>query len=396
MSPPQRDDRVPEARGLRVIGHSDLDGCGDGMQVLRHRDALYVGHTGPSGMGTSILDVGDPARPRIVRQWPAPPDTHTHKVQIGDGLLLTNEEQFPLGGEPDDGEHRGVVVYSLDDPFAPRRIGVWRCGGRGAHRLVYTGGRYAHLSATPTGFADRIWVVLDLADPSRPVEAARWWWPGQGPGELPTWPDGERYAAHHALTDGTHAFLGYGHGNLVVLDVADPARPRRVGGLRWDGGDTHTCMPLAGRGLVVCTDEQLKPGPDAPERRIRVVDVFDATAPRMLALVPEPDGDYASRGLRFGPHNLHENRPGTYRSNSLVFATYFNAGLRVYDLADAVAPVEIAHWAPRSLPRSEVAQINDLLVEQSGLVWVSDRVGGGLYALKPEPELAALMRERAL
>ncbi|MBO0830201.1 MAG: hypothetical protein J2P24_20700, partial [Streptosporangiales bacterium] len=108
------------ASGLRIVGHSDLGGCGDGMQVLRHGDALYVGHTGTSGAGTSVLDVTEPSRPRLVRQWPAPAGTHTHKVQVAGGLLLTNEEQFPYGGEPDDGAHRGVVVYSLDDPFDPQ------------------------------------------------------------------------------------------------------------------------------------------------------------------------------------------------------------------------------------------------------------------------------------
>jgi len=49
--------------GLRLIAHHDLSGHGDGMQVIRHGDVLYVGHTGTSGMGTTILDVADPARP---------------------------------------------------------------------------------------------------------------------------------------------------------------------------------------------------------------------------------------------------------------------------------------------------------------------------------------------
>lgn len=374
-----------EARGLRTVAHDDLGGCGDGMQVLRHGDALYVGHTGPSGMGTSILDVRDPRRPRLIRQWPAPANTHTHKVQVGGGLLLVNEEQYPLGGEPDDGEHRGLAVYALDDPFEPRRIGWWRCGGRGVHRIVYTGGRYAHMSATPTGFADRIWVVVDLSDPRRPVEAARWRWEGDAAA-------GERLAAHHALIEDGRAFLGYGDGNLVVLDVSDMTAPRRIGGLRWEGGDTHTCLPLPGRGLVVCTDEQVVGGPDAPERRIRVADVADPRAPRELALCPRPGG--AGSGLRHGPHNLHENRPGTYRSASLVVATYFDAGVRVYDVIDPRAPVEVAHWVPEPPAGQEAPQSNDLLVEDNGLVWVTDRVGGGLDLLEPDDELAALMRER--
>lgn len=51
------------AKGLKVLGHHDLDGNGDGMQVLREGNALYVGHNGTTGAGTSILDVsGFPIR----------------------------------------------------------------------------------------------------------------------------------------------------------------------------------------------------------------------------------------------------------------------------------------------------------------------------------------------
>jgi hypothetical protein len=40
-----------------------------------------------------------------------------------------------------------------------------------------------------------------------------------------------------------------------------------------------------------------------------------------------------------------------------------------------------------------VAQVNDLFVDADGLIWVTDRIGGGLYVREPEPPLAALMAE---
>lgn len=40
--------------GFRQIGHSNLGGFGDAMQLMRSGDALYVAHFGPSGMGTSM------------------------------------------------------------------------------------------------------------------------------------------------------------------------------------------------------------------------------------------------------------------------------------------------------------------------------------------------------
>ena len=99
--------RTASAAGLRLIGHSDLGGHGDGMQVIRHGDAVYVGHTGTTGAGTSVLDAADPARPVLVTQWPSPPRSHTHKVQVAGGLLLVNHEKFPYRA-PDTGPVSGA------------------------------------------------------------------------------------------------------------------------------------------------------------------------------------------------------------------------------------------------------------------------------------------------
>lgn len=385
--------RPGQARGLRAIGHSDLGGYGDGMQVIRAGDALYVGHFGPSGMGTSILDVSDPTAPTVVEQWPAPTGSHTHKVQVGDGLLLVNQERF-RGGDP---YAAGMAVYSLEDPFRPRPVGYFRSTGLGVHRIVWTGGDYAYVSATPDGFDDRIWVIVDMRDPERPVEAGRWWWPGTwvGGGERSTVPEGKRYAAHHALLDGDRAYLGYGDAGLVILDVSDRRAPKEVSRLGWSpGGDTHTAMPLPTRDLVVVTDEEVRDGGVGEPHYIRVVDVRDERSPQVVGVCPEPDGDFRG-GLRFGPHNLHENRPGSYRSERIVFATYFNAGLRVYDLADPSAPAEIAHWIPDTPPGQADVQLNDLFVDADGLIDITDRVSGGVYVLQPEDDLAARMRAAA-
>lgn len=123
-----------EAKGLRLLAHHDLDGRGDGMQVMRHENTLYVGHAGTSRAGTSILDVSDPRRPKLVDQWPAPDNTHTHKVQVADGLLLVNHERFPYRPTAPLGPHSaGLAIYDLADPPAPRRIAFWESSGKGVH-----------------------------------------------------------------------------------------------------------------------------------------------------------------------------------------------------------------------------------------------------------------------
>ncbi len=381
---------APSATGLRLLARHDLGGHGDGMQVMRSGDALYVGHTGTTGMGTSVLDVADPERPVLVTQWPAPPRSHTHKVQVADGLLLVNQEKFPYRAVMSEPFSAGLAVYELSDPLHPRQIGFWPSGGRGVHRIVWTGGRYAHMSAIPDGFRDRIWVVVDLADPARPAEAARWWWPGQREDETPGWPDGERYAAHHALIAGDRAYLGYDDAGLVVLDVSDLTKPVQAGHLGWDGGSTHTCLPLPGRGLVVATDEQVNDGPNAPRREVRVIDVT-GDQPRVLATCPHPDG-FDGLPMRFGAHNLHENRAGSYRSERIVFATYFSAGVRVYDLADPASPAEVAHWVRSRRTASRPADQRPVRGRiRPGLGHRPDR----RRPLRPGPRavLAALMAE---
>lgn len=380
-----------DSSGLRLVAHHDLDGHGDGMQVMRHGDYLYVGHTGTTGAGTSILDVSDPRHPELIEQWAAPENSHTHKVQTADGLLLTNHEKFPYRSQPTGSVSAGLAIYSLDDPAHPKQVGFWPSTGNGVHRIVWTGGQYAHMSATLDGFRDRIWVVIDMTNPSSPVEAAQWWWPGQRRNETPDWDESERYAVHHALLDGNRAYLGLDDAGMIVLDVTDMTNPRTISRLEWGGGATHTCMPLPSRSLVVVTDEQQHDGPNAPDRSIRLVDV--AGEPRVVSRLPDPEGDFLSLPLRFGAHNLHENRLGSYRSETLVFATYFSAGVRAYDISDPLAPREIAHWVPETPAGQAVAQTNDLFVDNDCRFWVTDRIGGGLAVLEPDPQLRELMEQ---
>src|SRR5262249_52262882 len=278
------------------------------------------------------------------------------------------EEQFRGGA----GHRAGMVVYDLEEPLHARQLGRLETGGLGVHRIVWTGGRYAHASATPDGFADRIWIVIDLDDPQHPVEAARWRLDAEQP-------PGRRYAAHHALLDGSVAYLGYGDAGMVVLDVREVTRPSALARLAWEpGGDTHTCLPLAGRGLVVVTDEQVVDG-EAEPRLVHVVDVADPARPRVVGVCPEPERRHAD--LRFGPHNLHENRSGGYRSERFVFVTYFSAGLVVYDLEDPAAPRVADHWQPAPPPGQPAPQTNDVFVDADGYVWLTDRLTGGLYVL---------------
>ncbi len=122
----------------------------------------------------------------------------------------------------------------------------------------------------------------------------------------------------------------------------------------------------------------------------------DETKPEVLSIAPVPEGDFCERGLRFGAHCLHENRPDSYRSAELAFTSYFNAGVRVYDTADPANPTEIAHWIPESPPGQAAIQINDIWVGEDLLVYATDRGTGGLYIIQPDEALAARMEQARL
>jgi len=105
--------------------------------------------------------------------------------------------------------------------------------------------------------------------------------------------------------------------------------------------------------------------------------------PVSISTFPTPaEADYVRKGGHFGPHNVHENRSGTFQSDRIVFVTYFNAGLRVFDTADPLRPAEIASYVPAAPAGQPAIQLNDVLVSEDGLIFVTDRVRGGLYILR--------------
>src|SRR5712691_4340928 len=196
--------RALEARGLELVGHTDLAGKGDGMQIMRNGDVVYVGHMGDFGVGTSVVDVSDLARPRVISQLGVPKWTHSHKLHLAGYHLLANHEQFPYRvGVP---ESSGLLVYDVSKPREPRQIGFLPVDGLGVHRIWWTGGRYAYASAREKPFRNGILIVVDLADPTRPRLASRWWWPGQREGDAERLPDDNDVGAHHVITKGDRAY----------------------------------------------------------------------------------------------------------------------------------------------------------------------------------------------
>ncbi|MGH6719841.1 MAG: LVIVD repeat-containing protein [Alphaproteobacteria bacterium] len=352
--------------------------CPGGGQVWVEGTTLFVGHMRqPSG--TSIFDVADPARPRLLARIDLPPGWHSHKVRVAGDVMIVNHERKGPDATPEFGG--GLGIYDVSDPAAPRPIAKWRTHGKGVHRYDFDG-RYAYVSPTAEGYVGNIVMILDLADPSRPEEVGRWWIPGQwaAGGEDYPWHDWTRPRCHHPLRLDDRLYVSYWHHGLFILDIADLAKPKVIAAVNTTPvfpHPTHTCLPMRepikGRRIMVVADEDVaKLWPAAPAFTW-IYDITNEHMPTPIATwqVEGLDPDGAPQPPMMGCHQPSER----YRGTVIPFA-WFAKGLRVLDIADPFAPREVAFYEPDPPDGFALASSNDVTIDERGLVYLIDRQRG--------------------
>ncbi|MBN3136668.1 hypothetical protein E2566_07115 [Pectobacterium punjabense] len=397
------------SRNMRLIGHSDQGGRPDGVQVMVHRGYAYIGHM--VSQGVSIVDVRDAKNPKPAGFIAAPPGTWNIHLQTHDDLLLVvnardlfadasfaEEKVYYTRSVADTVSTRqqgkswsaGLRIFDISTPDKPREISFLPLDGIGIHRIWYVGGRWAYVSALLDGYSDYIFLTIDLADPQRPEVAGRYWLPGMhtAGGEAASWPDGKRYALHHAIISGDTAYGSWRDGGLTLLDVSDRTNPQLISHRNWSppfGGGTHTALPLPDRDLLVVLDEAVLDNQEDGEKLIWVFDIREPSNPVSISTFPQPkEADYVKKGAHFGPHNLHENRPGSFISSSLIFATYQNAGVRAYDISNpyqpketgALVPAAPARMVDKRPGRPQIIQSCDVFVDANGIIYSTDYNAG--------------------
>jgi hypothetical protein len=185
-------------------------------------------------------------------------------------------------------------------------------------------------------------------------------------------------------------YMGYIDGGVVILDISDKAHPKEVSRLRYSppyNGMTHTAMPIVKRDLLVLTDESNKDDAADWPKLMWIVDAREEKNLVPIATLPMPPVEvFSKRGGRFGSHNIYENYPGpcAWRSDNIIVSACFNAGIRVYDISNQYQPREIAYFVPGAPPLSPkgAIQMNDVFVDDRGIVYAVDRFSGGLYTLE--------------
>ncbi len=412
---------IPDySKNLKLLGYSDQGGRPDGVQLMVNKGHAIIGHMFSDGF--SVVDCRNPRDPKPTAYIPAPPNTWNIHLQSHEDLLLVinAKNMFAAKEFQDETEYykgrlgekvgtagtilsksrdwtAGMSVFDISNPAAPRQIGFMDVEGGGIHRLWYVGGRWAYASALLDGFTDYIFITIDMADPTNPREAGRYWLPGMNAasGEVPS-EDHARAGLHHAIVHEHTAYGAWRDGGLVIMDVSDRYNPELIVHRNWSppfGGGTHNALPLPDRDLLVVADEAVLDNCADGIKHIWLFDIREPSNPVSISTVPLPnEEDYCAKGAHFGPHNVHENRPDGLVSDQLIFATQQNAGVRVYDISNEYRPEEVAAFVPpapvklmdRRPNRAKVIQSCDVWVSKEGLVYASD-YNAGLYILEFSP-----------
>lgn len=390
------------AHNIEVLGYHDLGGKPAfklAMQEVAGRWYLYMGHLWHRGW--SILEVTDPSSPRYVAFLPGPENTWTIQVQVAEKKMITALERIAPGWGGAEGKPyaEGFLIWDVSDPEKPRQIGHYQTQSTGTHRNFYDGGSLVHVAGGAPGFDKKIYQIVDISDPGNAKEISRFWLPEQA--EEAAKPDARISCHGPPHVEKNRAYLSYGEGGAIIVDISDVTSPRMVSRLVFRGISNHhgihTYLPLPRRKLALINDEAINEKGEESLNVAGIVDLHDENEPRLISLFPQllppPETglkNFFDKGGRFGPHNQHHpnHQPCLEDRDDIAYLTYFNAGLRVYDIRDARTPKEIAYFIPPdpkerigTKPSRLVAQTEDVLVDRRGCIYVSQK-NQGIYLLR--------------
>jgi hypothetical protein len=403
-----------ELSNMRLISHSMLDGypnIGEGMAIQQTSDGrriMWLAHE--SVIDFTAVDVTDIKEPKVILQQELPHQKMRSNSLDVVGDIMYVAHQTSEWGQPDS----GMVIYDIAKPESPRLIGNFDTGPtRGTHVLWSADGQYAHLATAMPGTKLRydvdhqFYVIVDVNDPTKPTEVGRWWVPGAMEEDVEPPLDRHQpdsgYSAHNTNVypqRPDRAYCCFKDAGAIILDISDKAHPKQISRVDYHPpmpapAFTHTALPLFDRGLMIVTDESIRQSGEDWPKLVWVMNMSTESNPVIISTLPlPPQEELASRPGRYGAHNIHENQPAatSYKSEDLIFGTYFNAGVRVHDISNPFQPKEVAYFIPELAKGSKLEDhyassipgmnINDVFVDENRIVYAVDRQRGGLYILE--------------
>ncbi len=350
----------------------------------------YLG-SGSGGDVLYVIDISNPAAPVVADSLIANTRRVNDVMTTPDGKFLV----FTREGASD--RKNGVVFASLEDPLHPKVISEFTDGvTAGVHSsFIYKDpkhGQHVFITNDGTGYLH----VLNIDDPSRPREVARW---------APTdRPDAGRSLHDIDIQDGL-LYGSWWNDGLIILDVGNgirggtPSHPVMVSQYKYDlnamyrqtevdGGagfirGTHTAWRH--KDYVFIADEVFPAGQPKGTTatmtgrawgRLQVVDVSDVTKPHVVAFYEPEYG---------GVHNVW------VAGDSLYMGAY-NAGFRVFDISGELRGDLRAQG--REIGHFNTADMNGFVkgsamtwgvVVRDGLAYVNDD-NNGLWIIRIVPK----------
>lgn len=447
-----------ERKNLELVGFDDLQARSAYQPLIEfnrsaRRWIAYVGHHAGTAVnpltgveepnGTSIIDVTNVRRPRYLFHIPGAPGAGegggAQMVRVANGsdlpkgdptkvyLLRTRNSSGPEGSA-----HQ---IWDVTNPRRPTLATTVVSGLNDTHKSWWetsTGIAYL-VSGVPGWRAERMTQVFDLSDPSNPVHIRDFGLVGQEPGstgDVPTDLHGPI-----SVPEKNRVYFGYGTSSDGIMQIVDreklimgPPEPTpenlafpEISQLHLSSQwGAHTTFPVLD--LTVAEDSRFPGGgrrdivvivneatsnecTSGAHQMVFLADITDETTPQVISNyhVPEPSGQFCSRGGRFGAHSSNENMTPIYY-RKVVFVSYFNAGVRAVDIRDPFAPKEVGFYIPEvtentdprcitvnGVERCKTAmQTNNVEVDNRGFIYIVDRANTGMHVLRATGKLAAI------
>jgi len=355
---------------LELVGQ--YQGEGASWMVTWFGDCAYYNtfnRPGRQHPGTVVVDASDPRDPQATALLDTPTmiDPWESLTANKARALLAGVQGPALGGP-------GFAIYDITDCADPVLKASVNLPDSVGH-----GGTFAPDGMTYYGTGGGGFTAIDIADPSNPRQILRWIPPGGigAPHDLSISEDGNRAYVAQPGNPGRAA------NGLVILDVSDvqSRRPnpqiRVISTLFWeDGSIGQGALPVTirGRPYVIFTDELgsggspggLQAWAEACARGLppfsfaRIIDISDEWNPRVvsklmlevhdpancLAILNDPPGETIVPGAFNMGYSSHYCSVDNERSATMAACSYFEAGIRVFDISDPFRPREIAYYKP--------------------------------------------------
>jgi hypothetical protein len=437
----------------------------------RDREIAYMAHHAGTGVnslngqmesnGTSIVDVTDPKNPQYLAHIPGPAGSidagGSQMVRVCNGDILpsdTPQEAKRKHGHwymlRTHGNSSGLAtpiesqeVYDVTDPSHPQFLKTIVDGLSNTHKNWWecdSGIAYLVANIPSEGWqhsgSTQHLKIYNLHDPANPVYIRDFGLVGQEPGattfEGPVNPPSGIHGpiSGYPMTD--RVYMPYGVGSDGVVQIVDrtkllfgnPADVRSPQISYWtltpdSPGDQggHTSFPIyksnqdlllvtSEEGANECTDSTGAPSPD------HIAWLYDITKeknPVQLSTltVPRDPGDFCHKGGRFGAHASSESFYPPYYGK-LAIISWFNAGVRVWDIRHPNNPVPVAYFIPEpnentianclvvngnNVDCKNAIQTNNVELDDRGLIYIADRAGTGMHILRLTGEAREVVRE---